>query len=133
MILGFKQKFPDGTPTNFKEKILKGTKIHSMREGDRWRKGLSIQMAYGVRSKQYEQFNKGISQFETCKSVQKVEMERLISGALKVKIDGRQLYEFEIVALIQNDGLSVERFMKWFFHRHNSWKGQIIHWTDYKY
>ena len=46
MILGFKQLFEDKTPTYFKEKICAGEKIHSLREGHRWRQGMGIQMAY---------------------------------------------------------------------------------------
>ena len=58
MILGFKQKFPWGEPTYFKEKILAGVgygpiagrpKIHTIWDGFRWEKGMNIQMAYGVR------------------------------------------------------------------------------------
>ena len=53
MILGF---YPQ-----FKEKILDGTKKHTLRadETDRWKVGRSIQFATGVRTKEYNKFKDG--------------------------------------------------------------------------
>jgi hypothetical protein len=67
MVLGFKKEFPWGGPTYFKEKILIGAgygpphppKIHTIRAGDRWGAGMTIHMANGVRTKNYQQFNIG--------------------------------------------------------------------------
>ena len=96
MLLGFKQYFTDGTPTRFVEKIIYPVKaaivldvpesytinnghwgmakLHTIRQGNRWRADMPIQMAYGVRTKKYWQFNKGIQQLSTCISVQKIFM-----------------------------------------------------------
>ena len=142
MILGFKQKFPDGTPTHFEEKIYAGVapelykefepKIHSMREGERWRAGMDIQMAYGVRTKNYRQFNKGVSQLEKCKETQDVFMT--LTWVLEVTIDDRYLMPTEIEQLIKNDGLTRKQFIYWFFpDGKKEWSGQIIHWTDFRY
>lgn len=132
MILGFKEYFKDGTPTNFESKILRGEKIHSMREGRRWRPGNSIQMAYGVRTKQYRQFNADCQELQFCISVQKVFMT--LSHALEVSVDNNYLSTLQIISLIQNDGLTREQFLNWFFPGNkDEWSGQIIHWTDFKY
>jgi hypothetical protein len=144
MILGFKKSFPDGEPTLFMEKIFAGIgliqpmelepKIHSMREGDRWHEGNSIQMAYGVRTKCYKQFNEGFEMLETCISTQKVTMfYNVVEESLQIYVDGRKLRPHEIKRLIKNDGLTPERFLQWFFAESTSWSGQIIHWTNFKY
>jgi hypothetical protein len=70
MILGFKTHFPDGTPTDFERKILEGEKIHTLRLGHRWKPGTPIQMANGVRTTKYRQFNKKRPDLAVCKSVQ---------------------------------------------------------------
>lgn len=94
MILGFKQHYPWGDPTFFREKILVGvdrlptvgvaplpkkedfnSKIHTMREDkhDRWKAGMSIQMVY--RGKNYsilDEFNKGIPELSKCISTQSI-------------------------------------------------------------
>lgn len=99
MICGFKQKFPWGEPTNFREKILMSVidapaiiiddvvlsgkipglghlhaKLHTIRAGNRWKAGDRIHMAYGVRTKNYQCFNEGIPELETVKSVQSIEI-----------------------------------------------------------
>lgn len=133
MILGFKKQFPDGQPTEFKEQILEGIKIHSMRSGDRWRAGMPIQMAYGVRTKAYEQFNKGISELSKCISTQKIVMT-INGGYMRVFIDDCFLSESLVELLIVQDGLNRNSFISWFFPNGiEEWRGQIIHWTNFKY
>lgn len=156
MILGFKQKFADGTPTNFKSKIANGTmlnptvtnfwchlpkdfayKIHTLREDpfNRWKAGKSIQMAYGVRTKQYEQFNKGIEELEKCVSTQRVFMTyQGWVGSLEITVGNKYLMPEEIDLLIKNDGLTHKEFMNWFFPKGvEEWGGKIIHWTNFRY
>lgn len=148
MILGFKQKFDSGTETKFKEKIYAGLaikqntfypaseiKIHSMRAGERWKAGNSIQMAYGVRTKKYKQFNKAAKykKLQKCISVQKVLMG-LTDDELVIVVDGNFLNPSMTDMLISNDGLTHTQFINWFFpNGAGKWKGQIIHWTNFKY
>jgi len=143
MIIGFKQKFPWGESTNFREKILLSVrntysnalyspKIHTIRTGTRWKAGTKIHMAYGVRTKHYEQFNKYIPELEECISVQNIEM-KLDPGCLLVTVcvDGRFLGLGEIEKLAINDGFDdINDFFEWF---NGDFTGQIIHWTNFRY
>lgn len=135
MILGFKQQFADGTPTDFERKILTGEKIHSIRAGERWYAGMSIQMAFGVRTKNYRQFNKGIDNLSTALHVQKVFMTYAGHGLPDIVIGMlNYLTPAETLKLIANDGLTKEQFIAWFFPGgKGNLKGQVIHWTDFKY
>lgn len=157
MVLGFKQFFPWHTeknpaPTYFKEKILASVddvwstkdgsfkarnislyhpKLHTIRAGSRWKAGDILHMAYGVRTKNYQQFNKGIPELERVKSVQKIEIIRDPYFGCIIQVDNRQLGMAEIVDLITNDGFeSPDDFLKWFS---KDFTGYLIHWTDLKY
>lgn len=133
MILGFKQQFPDKTPTNFKEKILSGEKIHSIRAGYRWSLGMTIQMAYGVRTKNYNQFNKERSGLDQCLGLQMIDM-CFKSGMLSIVVDGIYLGGESEFLLFKNDGLTATQFLNWFFPKgKGEFSGQIIHWTNFKY
>jgi hypothetical protein len=141
MILGFKKQFANGTPTNFLQKIHGCVihngykrKIHSLRKGNRWHAGHTIQMAYGVRTPHYQCFNasKKFSCIQHCINTQEVFMT--YRSHLEITVDGRHLMPYEIDALIQNDGLTRDEFINWFFPgATHEWSGQIIHWTDFKY
>jgi len=137
MIIGYKKKFPWGTETNFKRKILEGTKLHTMREDphDRWHAERKIQHAHGVRTKQYDHFADG-----ECKSTQKVTI-KYWKSFVSVYIDNDFFYNStcrkggiisnRMIKLIRNDGFeSIEDFFRWF---KVDWNGKIIHFTDLKY
>lgn len=122
MVLGFKAQF--------EEKILKGTKIHTIREdvNDRWRKGIRIHMAVGVRTKRYRCFKEGV-----CTGITYIEIypkekvvQFLINGRTPVALSESWLTE-----LSRNDGFdSVTQFWEWF---NKPFCGKIIYWTDFKY
>ena len=122
MILGFKPRF--------KEPILNGKKIHTIRvdKGNRWKEYRKIQMATGVRTKQYQQFCE-----RCCHSTQTIEIIRTSDYLEKtiVKIDGRKLTQDEVQQLAWNDGFcNLIDFWMWF---RDGFTGKIIHWTDFKY
>ena len=157
MVLGFKTKI-DGKLTYFVQKILACVmpeykkefipKIHSIRNGNRWKAGMLIHMATGVRTKNYFQFNQNIRGLEQCKSVQSIDIQYSLDY-IYVIIDGKteaiwrnhksldnDFYSNEIdcpmiFQLAKNDGFnSVTDFFRWF---NSNFKGQIIHWTDFRY
>jgi hypothetical protein len=174
MILPFKQVFPWHTkdkpaPTYFREKILMcapdrliengimdvlvfgrsemyggSPKKHTIRAGSRWKVGDKMHMAYGVRTKNYQQFNKGIPELERVKSVQRIEIIHK-SGMCRILIDGHiygivpTSHNVSVVksflkagqSLAVNDGFAHEHeFTRWF---NKDFEGQIIHWTDLRY
>lgn len=95
MILSLKKRFI--------KPILAQTKKHTIRvdSHNRWRAGMKMHMATGVRTKKYNQFNEDI-----CKSIQQIEIIRT-SDYLNdtiVKIDGRKLTQPEVQQLAWNDG-----------------------------
>lgn len=59
-------------PTNVSQFI---PKITTIRKGHRWKAGDLMHMAYGVRTKNYCQFNKGIPELERVKSVQDIKIK----------------------------------------------------------
>lgn len=132
MILGFKTKFPWGKPTNFKEKILclEGfvPKIHTLRENFRFKPGMVINFATGVRTKHYNEFKR-----DTCKSTQIVVIVNIpFSGIPYIFIDGKLLSLRERDRFKSNDGFdTIEDFSLWFYKP--VYILQLVHWTEYKY
>lgn len=145
MVLGFKTHFPNewpfkGQPTGFKNKILAGVdkslelipKIHTIREGERWKPGMKIHMATGVRTANYKQFNQDYPELQTVVSVQKIIIhnDRDI-GKDDLWIDGKKLDLPGMIMLAMNDGFnSTDEFFQWFT---GHFEGQLIHWTNFKY
>lgn len=126
MILGFKTEFPWGEPTGFPEKISKRIKIHSIRDGNRWKQGNWIHYATGVRSKNYDCFYQDI-----CTGTQEIQIIKWAHDIGTIFIDGKKLNQQEKELLAKNDGFdSLADFWKWF---KKDFQGQIIHWTDYRY
>ena len=128
MILGFKKYFSDRTPTNFVEKILSGKKITTIREDKhkRWKPGMAIHFATGVRTKNYECFLIGI-----CQSVQEIEMN-WTKGVSFTFVDGKRLNSFKLQELFINDGFNDWKEVVEFFG-YNDFKGRIIHFTNLRY
>lgn len=129
MILGFNQQF--------KAPILEGTKIHSIREDKtrRWKAGRTIQMATGVRTKNYECFKE-----DTCKSVQKVCMSYAFNDVIEITVGDNYLFGFpEREAFAKNDGFKDwQAFFDWFYPlikkaEDGFYVARLIHWTDKRY
>ena len=134
MILGFKKKFPWGKPSNFEKKILDGSKIHTFREDKRgrWKPGVLIHFATGIRTRFYNCFKKGV-----CKSTQSIRIEKYdtyygVEGPFyKIYINSEPVFDDVVEKLAKNDGFdSLGDFFKWF---NTDFHGKIIHWTDFKY
>ncbi len=120
MTLGFTE-IKNGKPTNFKEKILSGEKIHTIRENKkgRWRKGIILNFVTGSRTPQRNEF----------KTSSIISTQEITVNGSKVYIEGKLISD--IAALAINDGFSnAESFFEWF---NGDFEGVIIHWTNYKY
>ena len=121
MILGFNKCFADP--------IFLGIKIHTIREDKkgRWRAGIAIHMATGVRTKQYQCF----SSDHSCTGTQFIDIRNYPAGEKEIWVGGRELVTSEIELLSKNDGFTdIAAFWRWF---HHDFSGKIIHWTDFTY
>lgn len=109
-------------------------KLHTIRRGNRWRKGMKIHMTIHNRTKKRFQFAPVLE----CTGVQNVEIdhwwydeEKTAANFPTVKINGKSLEWKDIENLALNDGFpSVEDFFKFF---DSDFKGQIIHWAYVEY
>ncbi|NCB82969.1 MAG: hypothetical protein EOM44_00495 [Bacteroidia bacterium] len=133
MVLSFNQNFP--------EKIINGTKIHTIHQDTtgRWKAGMKIQFATGARTEAYNQFHEA-----ECTGVQDIEIRYTdMRGAVEIYIDGKHLgtwHRFmpprsvnvaDVLRLAVNDGFEgVTEFLNWF---QRDFKGKVIHWTDVRY
>ncbi len=129
MILAFKQQFVP--------KIKNGQKKHTLRldPHNRWEKGRSIQMATGVRTKNYNCFKES-----ECLGVQNVFMSYAYNDLIEISVGDRTLYSYsERLELAINDGFDDwESFFNWFYpliaKTENNWlELKLIHWTEKRY
>jgi len=148
MVLGFKPQFVQA--------ILWGRKIHTIREDrhERWKIGMLINMATGVRTKQYNEFI-----LRVCRRIQRIEIwhsrdkclvyhqlpKSHLSDGPCVVVDGKLLSEAKTKELAFNDGFEdVESFYAWFLpliqkqiasgsNGIQCYSARLIHWTDLKY
>jgi hypothetical protein len=117
----------------FKEKILAGTKIHTIREDkhNRWDAGKTIHFVTGLRTSRQDCFA-----LWQCTSVQKIEIKYNPDKDKKhyfpiIHIDGLEITSLELFNLAKNDGFKNERdFLTWF---DKDFTGKLIHWTKFKY
>ena len=143
MILGFKEYWNKNKqiPTQFKEQIFVGLKIHSIREDkrNRWKAGVLIEMTYDDRTPDCEIFHN-----ETCTGTQRFEIEEMVMYSsehcfvteseklFKISVDGRPLLLSEMEELASNDGfVNIGDLLIWFGEK--NFTGKIIHWTDFRY
>lgn len=131
MILSYRKTF-EGTskPTNFEPKIKKRIKKHSIRQDlhNRWKEGMKIHQAHGVRTKYYNCF-----QEDVCTAVQsiKITWKSEYLNDMQIEVDGKLLTIDESIELAHNDGFEcLAEFQLWF---NDDFEGKIIHWTDKKY
>lgn len=123
MVIGFHKQFVP--------KIKRGIKIHTIREDkhNRWKAGMTMHMATGVRTKKYKQFAK-----KKCISVQTIHIrhyDTISSQWSEVFIDSREISNAEVILLARRDGFANKsEFFKWFDKDFN---GRILHWSDKKY
>lgn len=138
MILGFKTHH-NGKQTFFVEKIMASVrdngsipKIHTIRNGNRWKEGMRIHMATGVRTPFYRQFNDNVPELQTVIGIQSIQIKNIFDDRQGIWIDGRLLLQEEINLLAVNDGFnSPDQLWNWFTMQ--DFEGQIIHWTNFKY
>lgn len=148
MTLGFSTHFQDGSPTQFQQKILLPyrpamldcfpdllPKIHTFREGKRWRAGIKMHLVVNNHTPQRYQFGKDIPELEYCKSVQDCTI-LCIGDVITIFIDGTPLTTGETMLFLTNEGFpGPRRFVEWFGHPFKEMKheGQIVHFSNFRY
>ena len=126
MILPFKPQF--------KPLILDGTKIHTIREDkhDRWKVGMKIHMATGVRTKNYKQFAEAtVSEISTIE-IKWYGSKEFSNRAVQVKVNETNITNtFDTLdLLVKNDGFSNRQdFFAWF---NEDFTGKLIYWENLK-
>jgi len=124
----------------FKDLILSGEKIHTIREdpADRWRVGMKIHhWTHSPRNpiRGPHQFAEG-----ECMGIQQIHIisQGLYLPNVFVMVSGDKpgfwMDDFQVVLLATNDGLSPEEFREWFVPSDRpEFIGKIIHFTDFLY
>lgn len=130
MILGFKKKIKN-VETNFRQKILLGIKIHTIREDkpNRWNDTRMIQFVTRGKNFSCEKFAE-----MPCTGIQKIQIKisEFAPCFNEILIDGKEIFDFKtLTELAQNDGFeNFEKFRNWF---NIDFEGKIIHWTNKRY
>jgi len=127
----------------FKDKILDGTKIHTIRtdKSERWKRGMKIHFWRGNPRNTNAKIKPHQFHESHCTSVQKIQFvwrtvnEGMLNEgrAVQVWIDGRNVTTDDqiIDALVKNDGFdSRKEFFEWF---NEDFKGKLVHWTKLRY
>lgn len=123
MVIGFKKQF--------KEPIMQGIKVHTLRDDlhDRWISGRTMHMATGVRTKNYNCFKQ-----TECISTQETVI-KLKKGRLSIIINAEELNNSVLDLFIKRDGFKNKaEFIYWFFPTGDGivFK-KLLHWTDLRY
>ena len=117
MILGFNETFIPA--------IVAGTKIHTIREGFRWRVGAIAHFcAHAHQPGQYEFWEP-----LPILSIQAIEL-----NINELRVDGRLLDEAELLALAKADGFATTtELLAFFADKPMPFVGQLLHWTALRY
>ena len=117
MILGFNE--------DFIASIKAGTKVHTIREGQRWRAGDVAE--FYARAQAPDRY-----EFWEPRPVQAVQDIELTTAGLR--LDGRLLAPAELLALAQADGFATaEELLAFFADKPLPLRGQLVHWTSLRY
>lgn len=144
VVLPISSRFPaghvkKGQLTNFPEKIIKRTKIHTLRDDvEKWKFNaewinsgnavLSIRRwigrPYHTPQLEVKRLNKiGIQQVTMSYDID--------TEQPAVFVDGKRILDIEGMAA--NDGMTYDEFVSWFFKTSDTFEGVIIHFTDFRY
>ncbi len=144
-VLTFSKVFPkghinEGEPTNFKEKILSGEKIHTIRpKTNKWKIGDKISMRQWSGKPYHSKQEIFCEEFEV---VELIRFRVLNNSTIGYEINGNNIWldvfnQNEFLQLLSsNDGLTLDQFKSWFKFSNNmkDFFGYIIAWkpTNYK-
>jgi hypothetical protein len=117
MILGFNDEFIPA--------ILAGTKVHTIREGQRWRAGDVAEFYARAQAPDRYEFRPPLPVL----LVQEIEL-----STEGLRVEGRLLPPPELLALAQADGFATaEALLAFFAGKPLPLRGQLVHWTALRY
>jgi hypothetical protein len=117
MVLGFNEDFVPA--------IVAGTKIHTIRAGQRWQAGTVAQFCVHAGQPAQREFWEP----KAIVSIQNIELT-----ANELRLDGRLLLATELLTFAQADGFPTTTALFAFFaDKPFPFCGQLLHWTDYRY
>jgi hypothetical protein len=117
MILGFNEAFIPA--------ILAGTKVHTIREGQRWKAGDVAEFYARAQAPDRYEF------WEPRPILAVQDVELTAAGLL---LDGRLLTPTALLALAQADGFATAKELLAFFaDKPLPLRGQLVHWTSLRY
>ena len=132
-VLTFSKVFPKthinaGEPTNFKEKILSGEKIHTIRpETTKWKIGDQISMRYWT-GKPYHS-----KQEIFCEKFEVVELLEIAIEITNNTISWIFNVSCEEKRIAKNDGLTWEQLESWFAKKDGVYSFTLIAWQTTNY
>ncbi len=117
----------------FIPKYIDLSKLHSIRSGNRWRAGMSIQHFAKVRQPGMYKFMPD----KVCTGTQDIFIT-FNGWRFEVSIDDKYMYNNILEVLSKNDGFdSLDEFKRFFTNDYKDqdvvFSGQIVHWTDLRY
>ena len=124
-VLTFSKQFPKkhinaGEPTNFKEKILSGEKIHTIRpETNKWKIGDQISMRYWTGKPYHSKQEIFCEEFEVVELIN-FSMYTFLKkidylSSCKIKTGHKDIFQVDFLnKLAKNDGLTFDQFENWF-------------------
>ena len=144
IVLPLASRFPAWHPkrgqlTGFPEKVIRGTKIHTLREDPvKWEHNVELinsrKAELSVRrwiGRPYHSPQLEVKRLKKA-DIQHVRMTRDPgTGHLTVFIEGKQFPD--VVRLAANDGMTPDDFAGWFFRTSDTFEGVIVHFTDRRY
>lgn len=117
MILGFNETFIPA--------IVAGTKVHTIRKGQRWQVGDIAQFYARAQQPDKYEFWPPLP----IKLIQSIEL-----NSYELRVDGRLLTDPELLALAQADGFATAaELLAFFADEPKPCVGQLLHWTDLRY
>jgi len=125
-----------GEPTGFKEKILSGEKIHTIREIGNWKRKIDeVNAGFAYLSlRQWEGEPYKSKQREFLR-LEQAGYEEIYANNSRIHINGTHYGHFVFSDVIRNDGLDAWNFREWFPYDSELFfePKAIIHFTNFKY
>lgn len=117
MILGFNEDFVPA--------IVAGTKVHTIRAGQRWQPGEIAHFCLNAYQPDQHAFWPPLP----IVSIQAIELT-----ASELRVDGRLLNPSELMVLARADGFSsAAELLAFFADKPLPFRGQLLHWTGLRY